>query len=96
MRRVLLLLPLLSLACPTKEEPEPLPSGPPPTTTTTLPTTTLPKTTLPKTTQELPKFELGQLKSDPEIAAKSKAHPDGGTTLFDKPCEDPAAVKCKP
>ena len=40
------------------------------------------------TTTELPKFDL----------SKSKALPvgDAGTTIFDKPCEDPAQVKCKP
>ena len=84
MRR-LLLLPLLVLGCPKQAEPVDAPSGPPPTTTAPM--------------KELPKFELGQLKSDPDIAAKDKAAlplGDAGTTIFDAPCGGPAAVKCKP
>lgn len=81
---ILVLLPLVLLGCPKAEPPTPpLPPTP----------------TLPATTKELPKFELGQLQSDPEIARRNKAaleKGDAGVNLFDKPCEDPAAVKCKP
>lgn len=103
LRSLLLGLAMVSAACPKAAEDSPRPPTTPPTTTTpttptTLPTaTTLP--TLPAGTV-VPKFDLGQMQSDPEIARRNQEAldklKDPAANPFEKPCGDPKEVRCKP
>ncbi len=99
-RRLLPLLLGLATACPDVVDDTPQPGQ----ARVPAPPTTPPSATPTTTTTELPRFDLGQLKSDPELARRNQAgaadaavldDPRALEKLFEKPCGDPAEVKCK-
>ena len=87
----------MAAACPNAEEAStPAPTAPTLPSTTSVPTSV--PTLAPRTV--VPKFDLGQMKSDPEIARRNQEALDKPTdpaaNPFEKPCGDPKEVRCKP